>query len=71
MSIECPQSVKVFRRRPSQTFPHARGLRLKTSKGRNRGKGHARLAPPKLVTDAEVPVCLPPPGLQNRGVSKG
>jgi hypothetical protein len=32
--------VKVFRRRPSQTFPHGRGRRLKTSKGRNREKGH-------------------------------
>jgi hypothetical protein len=32
--------VKVFRRRPSQTFPHACGRRLKTSKGRNREKGH-------------------------------
>jgi hypothetical protein len=41
--------VKVFRRRPSQTFPHGRGRRLKTSKGRNRGKGTYEAVPARLL----------------------
>ena len=37
-SVSAP--VKVFRCRPSQTSHTASGRRLKTSKERNRGKGH-------------------------------
>jgi hypothetical protein len=49
--------VKVFRRRPSKAFPHRRGRRLKTSKGRNRGKGTYEEADPALhSTFALVPI---------------